>query len=187
MYKVLQKYNKYHGLILNKIKIIYFNFLYGSNICLNNVWLGKKFDLDIKSTDYKITFKKNVYFRKLSTISIRNTGKLVIGENTFFNNGISINCHNKIEIGSNCLFGENVKLYDHNHKFRNKNQLISEQGFSLGEIHIGNNCWISSNVVILKNVTIGDNVVVGANCVVSENISSNSIVKFNGKLQIVSY
>lgn len=187
MYRFYQKSNKFYSKIGNKIKLLFYTILYSPKIQLNNTWLGKSFEFDIKSSDFKLILKKNVHFRKFSTICIRNNGVLIIGENTFFNNGISINCHNCIEIGANCLFGENVKIYDHNHKFRNKNQLISTQGYSLGKICIGNNCWIGSNVIILKNVTIGDNVVIGANCVISENVLSNSIVKSNNNLQVISY
>lgn len=181
--KFLKGYNK----LVNKLRLFFFGVLYGNNVVLNNAWLGKNFELDIKSSSFKILFKKNVHFRKASTICIRNNGVLIVNENTFFNNGISINCHAKIEIGTNCLFGENVKIYDHNHKFRDKNQPIAHQGYSVGNVLIGNNCWIGSNVVILKGVTIGDNVVVGANCVIAENILSNTIVKTNNTLEKIVY
>ena len=55
--------------------------------------------------------------------------------------------------------------------------LISEQGFKIGKIKIGDNCWIWSNCTILNNVNIGDNVVIGAVCVVLLSIPSNTIVR----------
>lgn len=187
MYLLYSKLLKGYYKLTNKLHLFFFSVLYGNNIVLNNAWLGKNFELDIKSSSFKILFKKNVHFRKASTICVRNNGELIVNENTFFNNGISINCHCKIEIGANCLFGENVKIYDHNHRFRNKEVAISQQGYSVGAISIGNNCWIGSNVVILRNVTIGDNVVIGANCVIAESILPNTIVKTNNILQQTVY
>lgn len=183
----MKKLIKVRNSFFNKVKHLYYSGTFGTRIELRNVKLGKAFHFDIASTDYKIIFKPNVHFRNNSVVCIRNTGKLTIGENVFFNTGISINCHNHIIIGNDCLFGENVKLYDHNHKFRDKNIPIRTQGYSYGTIKIGNNCWIGSNAVILKNVDIGDNVVIGAGCVISDNIPSNTIVKTKNILEVISY
>lgn len=54
---------------------------------------------------------------------------------------------------------------------------ISQHGFSVADVIIGDNCWIGSDVIILKGVTIGDNVVIGAKCLIYKDIPSNSIVK----------
>lgn len=136
----------------------------------------------------KILFLKCLYFKKCNidyslrfrsnfNIIIEEQGNLKIGRNCFFNHACSISCLGNIRIGENCLFGENVKLYDHNHKYTDRIQLIVNQGFSIGKITIGNNCWIGSNVTILKNVVIGDNVVIGANCLIYHSIPNNTVVK----------
>ena len=104
-------------------------------------------------------------------------GKIKIGNNCFFNRNCSLNSRKLIEIGNDVIFGENVCLYDHNHKFRDKTLKIKKQGFKDREIHIGNNCWIGSNVTILAGTMIGDNVVVGAGCILKGNIKSNTIVR----------
>ncbi len=70
---------------------------------------------------------------------------------------------------------------------RNSDKLIQQQGYSLGKIIFGNNCWIGSNVVILKDVTIGNNVVIGANCVIYKFIPENSIVINQQNLVIKSH
>jgi len=103
-------------------------------------------------------------------------GQLEIGENCFFNNNCSITCLGKIMIGSNNQFGEGVLMYDHNHAYSNKEKLIAEQGYTIGKIIIGNNCWIGSHVIILKDVEIGDNVIIGAGCIIHKSISSNSVI-----------
>lgn len=132
----------------------------------------------------KINIKGKFMARKGSYINIDVNGKLEIGDGCFFNNNCSLNCKNEIIIGDNCLFGENVKMYDHNHKFQDKNTLIKNQGYLLGKIAIGNNCWIGSNVTTLKDVKIGNNVIIGANCLVYKSIPDNSIVKSHSQIII---
>lgn len=109
-------------------------------------------------------------------------GNIKIGSNVFMNNNCSINCMGNISIGDDCLFGESVKLYDHNHNFADLNKRISEQGFDIGFITIGNNCWFGSNVTVLNNVTIGDNVVIGANSLIYKSVPSNTIVMMRSEL-----
>lgn len=45
-----------------------------------------------------------------------------------------------------------------------------------GNVEIGKNCWIGSNVTILTKVEIGDNVVIAANSIITKNIDSNKTV-----------
>lgn len=129
----------------------------------------------------KIKIGKNVTIRK--RLNVVHGENVSIGNNVFFNNDCSINALGKIIIGDDCLFGENVKMYDHNHIFSDLNKPIRKQGMKVGEIIIGNNCWICSNVTILSNVTIGDNVIIGANCLIYKSIPSNTIVKCKSQLE----
>ena len=127
---------------------------------------------------------KNFSFRNNFSLRIKETGKIIIGENVFFNNGASLNAIKEIRIGNNCIFGENVKIYDHNHKYKDDSMLISKQGYSSKTIIIGDNCWIGSNVVILPGVKIGSNSVIGAGCIIYKDISCNTLVKNKQELMI---
>lgn len=126
-----------------------------------------------------ISFGGGVTWRKHFVISTCGTGNIKIGSNVFFNHNCSVISRGTIEIGDGCLFGENVKIYDHNHRFNNINASIKSQGYSVGEIHIGNHCWIGSNVIILKGANIGENCVIGAGTIISRNIPNNTIVQVN--------
>lgn len=143
----------------------------------------------IKKIFYKIYYKKEIYIHRTVTfrddfkILPTNNSNIIIKEETFFNNGCSISCQGKISIGRNCLFGEGVKIYDHNHIFKNIPELIVNQGFKVGEVFIGNNCWIGSNVVILKGANIGDNCVISAGCIIDYNVPSGNIVKRDGSFE----
>ncbi len=163
--------------IKNACSIKYLEILYGKKFYLSNANLGKRFEFDIAAKNYQMNFGKNISFKRYGLICIRENGQLSIGNNVFFNSFISINCHYKISIGDDCIFGESVKIYDHNHNYKNKFAPVAKQGYNYGEIVIGKNCWIGSNVIILKGAHIGDNAVIGANCIVFKDILPGTVLK----------
>lgn len=136
----------------------------------------------------KIKFTEGIRIRKNCTFEVEDGGTIKIGKNVFFNNNCSIVSRSKVVIGDDTLIGENVKIYDHNHKFNRKNK-VAKQGFSVGDITIGKNCWIASNVTILKGVHIGDNSVIGAGVVLNQNIPDSVVVtcKQNIKISPIKY
>jgi acetyltransferase-like isoleucine patch superfamily enzyme len=138
--------------------------------------IGRRFHISSDQSNSKLLIKQNCRVRDNFQIYIGNNGALSIDENCFFNNNCSISCLSEIEIGNNNQFGEGVLIYDHNHNYKDKTQLISNQGYNFGRIKIGNNCWIGSHVIILKDVVIGDNVVIGAGCVIHKSRPPGSVV-----------
>ena len=132
-----------------------------------------------------VNIGENVRFRNFNTIIVKNKGVLNIGNNCFFNSYTSINCLGKIEIGNDTIFGEGVRIYDHNHKYDLINGVRNFEKYSIESVSIGNNCWIGSNVIILKGVNIGNNVVIGAGCLIYKSIPDNSIVKLRQELIII--
>lgn len=140
---------------------------------------------------YSVIYRRQLFFGKKTTfrmhfkIIIAENGKIHIGDNCFFNHYCSISARKKIAIGNNTIMGENVKITDHNHRFRKENVPIKEQGFSEGEVFIGNNCWIGNNVIILKGANIGDNCVIGAGCVIDFEVPDNTIVKTDKQYTLI--
>lgn len=137
---------------------------------------------------YFSSFKcgKKTFFYPRTHIVIDGDGKIIIGDNCFFNCNCSINSMKKIEIGNDCIFGENVCIYDHNHQYKKEDMLIRKQGYKKKEISIGDNCWIGSNVTILAGVNIGKNVVIGAGTIVSKSIPDNSVVVNNSSMKFIN-
>ena len=135
----------------------------------------------VKKVIYKLIYRerlhfgKNLQFRKWFTLLLEG-GEVIIGNNVFFNNSCTVCAKQKIVIGDGTIFGENVKIYDHNHKYSSPDILIKHQGYTTAPIHIGNNCWIGSNVTILKGVSIGDNCVIGAGCVIYKDVPCNTLL-----------
>lgn len=145
------------------IRYLFFKAIYGNRFCAG----------------------KHTTWRKGFSVMINKGATIFIGKDCFFNNYCSINALHSIVIGDGTIMGENVKIYDHNHKFGNINIPLKEQGYSIGKVTIGNNCWIGSNVVILKDVTIGDNVTVAAGTVVARSIPSCKLAKNKSSIEYI--
>lgn len=176
-FKLIRKLNLLRNQFLLKRRLSSYYHLSKKRFRIHKTFrAGLRFSIQFDLSETLITIGQNVKARDDFKIHIGHSGKLNIGKSCFFNNYCSINCLGNIQIGSDNQFGENVFMYDHNHQYLDKTKLISEQGYKIGNIKIGNNCWIGSNVVILKDVEIGDNVVIGAGCVIYKSIVAGAIV-----------
>ena len=79
-----------------------------------------------------------------------------------------------ISIGDRCTFAPDVRLIAHDASMKRA------LGFTkVGQIRIGNDCFIGASSVILCNVTIGNNCVIGAGSVVVKSIPANSVAAGN--------
>jgi len=192
-FKLYQVFDNYSS----RLNVRYHKWKYANNLQINGYFnLSKKSNLEIDSSEarlisyglflgdfstIKLSGKSELFISKASIYKYCNfniwNSSVTIGNNVLFNNYCSLNCLGKIEIGDNTWFGEGVRLYDHNHKFKDKKMPFTEQGFSIGEIKIGANCWIGANTVILQNVVIEDNCVIGANNLIYKSVPANTIVK----------
>lgn len=180
MIKIVNMIKSVNRRISGVVQILRLKFMYGNHVKFDGfpVCGGKLYVTMFENGQLHIGSKLSVR----RNTELRCSGKIWIGNGCFFNNNCSITASEKIEIGDNCIFGENVSIYDQNHRFRNKNQLIKEQGYSVAPVIIGNNVWIGSNVTILKGVTIGDHCVIGANCVIYKDVPNDTIVKNSNAL-----
>jgi acetyltransferase-like isoleucine patch superfamily enzyme len=161
-----------------------------ASICLGDHFFMGDFSKMI-TEDKSARISVGEMFRIKDHCTIRGLGGcLKIGDHVFLNSYTSINCLFNIEIGDKVLIGENVKIYDHNHKYEiNAGELnVASDEYTVAKVHIGNHCWIGSNVTILKGVSIGENSIIGAGCVIYKSIPANSIVvnKQNLDIQIKS-
>lgn len=118
---------------------------------------------------------RNIELAKDVDIQVHGNGCLSIGAGTYMNRFCMISCHGRVSIGEGCMFGPSVKIFDNNHKFNSGEGVLSD--LSIGEISVGDHCWIASNVILLKGARIGNNCVIGAGCIINKAIPDNSIVK----------
>lgn len=132
----------------------------------------------------RIKIGYNIELAPLVNIQVHGNGTLSIGNRVYMNRGCIVSCHSNISIGDGCLFGPGVKIFDNNHKFQYKVGVSTD--LNIGNITIGQNCWIASDVIILKGAQIGDNCVIGAGCIINSFVDSNSIVRNVQTLNIES-
>lgn len=96
---------------------------------------------------------------------------LHLGENVFFNSGVSIQDQGGVWIGDGCLIGHNVVIATLN----NELEPSKRQNLIPSPVILGKNVWIGSNSTILPGVHIGDNSVIAAGAVVTKNVPENTI------------
>jgi maltose O-acetyltransferase len=80
-----------------------------------------------------------------------------------------------VEIGNNNMFGPDVYITDSNHTFGTGLDPGS-QPMLVGQVRIGNGCWIGAKAIILKDVVLGDHCVVGAGAVVTSSFPEGSVI-----------
>lgn len=102
-------------------------------------------------------------------ISVNSGATLVLGHNTYCDNGLHLACFERIEIGSDVKISENVIIRD-----SDNHRLDGERPSA--PIMIGDRVWIGINVTILKGVTIGEGAVVAAGALVSEDVPAGALV-----------
>ena len=90
---------------------------------------------------------------------------LEIGENTGLGN-LHIVAWAKVTIGKNCSFSFGNTIITSTHDYNDFNTVIGKP------VIIGDNVWVTSNVIILPGVRIGSNTVIGAGSVVTQDIPS---------------
>lgn len=116
-----------------------------------NKWLKKELGLP-KSTNISRGF--HCYSRELT-----------VGEKT----GLGDTCIGAIghvTIGNNCSFSYHNIIISSSHDYSNFRKMRAIP------VIIGDNVWITANVIIMPGVTIGSNTVIGAGSVVTKDIPS---------------
>ena len=90
---------------------------------------------------------------------------MTVGENVGLA-GTFILASAPVVIGNNCSFSFRNMIITSTHDLDDFSTGIAKP------ITIGNNVWITTNVMILPGVTIGDNTVIGAGSIVTKDIPS---------------
>ncbi|WP_235549855.1 acyltransferase [Paenibacillus sp. Soil766] len=139
--------------------------------------------IDAFSKHAKIHIGKYVFIRKNVSIRVDHFGELFIADKVFINDNCIINCAHRISIGKYTKIAPNVCINDHDHNFKKS----IEGHLLMGEVIIGDNVWIGSNVVILRDTVIGDNAVIAAGSVVKGNVPANTVFLNKREKSYVQY
>lgn len=105
-------------------------------------------------------------------------GPLKIGNNVLVNVGCDLTAFRgaPIQIGNDVLLAPRVVILSSMHQYRERQQLIREQGMQCGSVIVEDDVWIGTSAVILPGVHIGKGAVIGANAVVSGDVEPYTVV-----------
>lgn len=151
-------------------KIIYPKNLFFSGI--QRFSPGVVIDVDRKS---RVQFGNRVSMHSRCRAAATSGGELLIGSRTSFNVGCVVTSRSSIRIGNQVSFGPNVMIYDHDH-IMEPDIGAKGSGFRLGEVVIGDNCWIGAGAIILLDTHIGDNCVIAAGSIVKGDVPANTVL-----------
>lgn len=157
--------------LLGILRGFFYKIIYFRNIKSSIYSLQSQSKIEIFNKNSKVFIGKYVFVRKNASIRIDYNGELILEDNVFINDNCNINCVNKISIGKNTKIAPNVCINDHDHNYKES----TNDHLIRGQVSIGDNVWIGSNVVILRDTIIGDNTVIAAGSIVKGNVPSNSI------------
>lgn len=180
------------------IKTVYFNYRYLPIMEARYLPIKVSWNLHVKLKRHDIIFMDNVKLRygmvklgfsgtpfiptsKGSCLIIKNDGKLLVGEdvtfaeglniyidnatlsigsNVYFNRNILIQCENEITISSNSLFGWNVNIRD------TDGHELSKDNSKESNIFVGQDVWVASDVFLMRGTSISDGSIVGTRSLV---------------------
>ncbi|MBF0494297.1 MAG: acyltransferase [Candidatus Omnitrophica bacterium] len=107
-----------------------------------------------------------------------NDKKLSIGDDVVIGGYSIFNGGHGLSIGANCVIASFVYMNTSDHNFK-KGELIRNQGYFGGPIHIGEDVWVGGHCFINKNVTVGKGAVLGAGAIVVKDIPEYKIAVGN--------
>lgn len=156
--------------------------------CEGNIWtdesgneihfdetISDKVLISIAGKNNKIYIGKNVSVRSKLLIRCGSNSKFEIGDNTEMLGLESHLAESSISIGKDCLFSRNIELRCHD-----SHQIFSkETGKRINyskDIEIGDQVWISENVLLLGGAQIGTGSVVGAGCITSGTFDDHVVI-----------
>jgi len=103
--------------------------------------------------------------------------RLVIGDDVYIGQYVSIQCVSRIVVERGCVLSEYVYVTDFSHGLDPGGGLIMEQPLvHKGDVRIGENTFVGYRACILPGVTLGRHCVVGANSVVTRSFPDFSMV-----------
>lgn len=137
------------------------------------IYIGK--GVEISAENGFVHLGKMAYISDRVTLQCTKNGVITIGERCFINKNTMVVAHGNITIGKNTLVADSVSIFDHDHATSDPSKELSEQGYIIEPIIVGENVWIGSHVVICRGVHIGDRAVVGACAMVNKDLPSMTL------------
>lgn len=141
--------------------------------------------MDISYTLIKILSKFSRNRHETISNYFRKKG-VEIGENCNITSNICTSESYLISVGNNTTISTEVLLITHDASI---GKIYGKEVASdlVGEIKIGNNCFIGARSTILYGVTLSDNIIVAAGSVVTKSFKENNIIIGGNPARIISH
>jgi acetyltransferase-like isoleucine patch superfamily enzyme len=107
-----------------------------------------------------------------------NGDRIELGDRVGFNFGCYVNGFGGLMIGDRTIVGPYCMIHTANHEME-LDAPIPDQGWTLGPVTLGADCWIGMGVCIVPGVTIGEGTIVGAGSVVTRDLEPFSVAVGN--------
>lgn len=141
-----------------------------------NIRIDGSADIDESSSINNALIGKNTKISKRCSIFGSENCILEIGSDSYVGMNAFLNGFRaKLVIGSNVSIAQNVCIMTDS----GPNASSEMQKFfpiEIGQVYIGDHCWIGANAVILPNVRLGKFCVVAANAVVKDSFDDYSVI-----------
>ncbi len=98
-----------------------------------------------------------------------------IGSGSSLNQGTIIDGYGGVTIGQNVRIASYVRINTADHRFSDPDLPISQQGFDVAPVTIGDDVWLGTGVIVGAGVTIGAGSIIGAGSVVTRDIPAYSV------------
>lgn len=143
-------------------KIIYFIIKNWPSISIINSFRAKVYSIYFGSFGKSNTIGRSV--------NIANVNNIEIGSNVAINAEVYlVASDSKIIIGNDVLIAPRCVLQTQNHLYKNRFELIRNQGSESNDIIIENDVWLGANCIVLPGTKISTGCVVGAGSIVTKN------------------
>lgn len=133
---------------------------------------------------------KLLYYLKVKHFSVSDYNRMLfkqaggkLGDNCYIFCDIRSLETSMITIGENVTISGDVSFCTHDNAIC---KVLPDKSDLIGEINIGNNCFIGMRSIIMLGVSLGNNCIVGAGSVVTHSFPDNSVIAGNPARYICS-
>ncbi|MFT0695709.1 DapH/DapD/GlmU-related protein [Acinetobacter bereziniae] len=146
---------------------------------LDNIFLGANVDIDSTTSINNIKILDGVKVAKRCSLFGSSDNILEIGRNSYVGMNTIINGYKaKIVIGDNVSIAQSVNIMSDSGPNASK-EMQKFFPLEVGNVQIGNHCWIGANSIIMPNVVLGEFCVVAANSFVNDSFEPYSVIGGN--------